>query len=1294
MKPKVPLLLLSCLLQQVMLADEFHVSVDGNDLQSGSAAAPFRTIAKASSAASPGDTVIIHAGTYQESLRPARSGTSLAPISYRANRSGSLVDEVMISSFDTIVPGAAGTGTWQTHSGNIYKILLPAGTLLPSGQNMVAIEVAPLREARWPNAPRVVDFRRTHMARADGGGIDPGSNDGTGTYTGWYDDDALGAFPSGAWNGGYIQLVAQQGWWQKTGLITDFTGQRVTFRYAVSSLSRETPSKMDPFYLFGRLAALDEPGEFFLDVDGLDGPANTLYIWLPDSANPATRTVQIKTRPNAADLTSRSHIHLNDLSFIGGRIYANTGSTNLEIDACTVLYGAYDANLYDPWDGASRGAIQMGGSSHLVTNSNVLHTMTNGIVARDSFVEVTNCVVFNAWQLGIKTDDGTHLSINDNTVFDTGSAVISIGSPASQFLANHVFRGGQHITDVELMNTYNSGDALGTEVAWNWVHDNRAEEEAVYGWNGGGGIRLDSGDSANGCSNYLIHHNVVWDAGSRGISIWALDPGMENYGSPDGAKIYVYNNTTNSSVGIRAGQDATGIHLKNNLALDGLYFGNAAHASAATLANNRQAALSDFASAVGHIYELDPASPAVDGGTLIPGITDGFMGAAPDIGAYESGPLVPVPGARIREEDLHQLHYSHKILNDGSSVIEVSGLPLGRTVPDGMQLRIGGSLVLSGFYRTWDFESGQFSARYPFDYASIGFTDVSIEHGLDGGSFTTAVQGLLGIRQPMLASASASKLTPGEAFTISGTSLHGYDHYRIPIHLPHLVADDLRIHPLPLRFDSAALIASGHLDADGSDLWFPVGDTGLRLQFAIESGWNTPYTLIWLRFPPDAPTFREEQGLACFLACGGKATPEGDQLDLAAFFNYIDFDQLALWLRPDSVTAPLTNGAPVSQWSDLSGLDRHAFQADPARQPALVLSANRPPAVQFDGVNDFLHVGDLSPIPGSFDSWTVYRTPNPGTTPHQRTYSATASSHPDPSKQTDYLGGLADLPEREPDGTPVIYPESHMTSLSRADKYPEDLVIGARSNAGNPIDAWFKGEITEILVFSGNLPESVGQRIEENYLAMKYALEAWDGYHATLDTGSILFPTSITLAGIPITSFSLQGQESILFSIPDLGPEAAALDLSILLPDGSLHGSPEPLFYYTLPYDGWRIDHFSDLPQGPLGPDTDRTGDADLDGKANFAEFAFDEDPLSSTVGPNWPSLIQAQGQLHLALTTGQPASDVTYTVQFSYDLSDWSDPAPVSLPVSTAANTSVQVPLSPSPAAPVFTRVQATETP
>ena len=45
-------------------------------------------------------------------------------------------------------------------------------------------------------------------------------------------------------------------------------------------------------------------------------------------------------------------------------------------------------------------------------------------------------------------------------------------------------------------------------------------------------------------------------------------------------------------------------------------------------------------------FRLKPGSAAVDRGTMLPNVTDGFAGAAPDLGAIELGQTAPHYGPR------------------------------------------------------------------------------------------------------------------------------------------------------------------------------------------------------------------------------------------------------------------------------------------------------------------------------------------------------------------------------------------------------------------------------------------------------------------------------------------------------------------------------------------------------------------------------------------------------------------------------------------------------------------------
>ena len=69
-------LLLAVLMAAGCSANEYHVSMKGNDLNLGSASKPYRTISAAAAIAQPGDKITVHQGVYRERIDPPRGGTS------------------------------------------------------------------------------------------------------------------------------------------------------------------------------------------------------------------------------------------------------------------------------------------------------------------------------------------------------------------------------------------------------------------------------------------------------------------------------------------------------------------------------------------------------------------------------------------------------------------------------------------------------------------------------------------------------------------------------------------------------------------------------------------------------------------------------------------------------------------------------------------------------------------------------------------------------------------------------------------------------------------------------------------------------------------------------------------------------------------------------------------------------------------------------------------------------------------------------------------------------------------
>jgi len=99
----------------VLYAKEYHVSVKGNDDNTGSENAPFKTIGKAAQVAYPGDVITVHAGTYREWINPPRGGASDDNrIVYRA-APGERVE----------IKGSERITNWQKDKDNVWKTIIP-----------------------------------------------------------------------------------------------------------------------------------------------------------------------------------------------------------------------------------------------------------------------------------------------------------------------------------------------------------------------------------------------------------------------------------------------------------------------------------------------------------------------------------------------------------------------------------------------------------------------------------------------------------------------------------------------------------------------------------------------------------------------------------------------------------------------------------------------------------------------------------------------------------------------------------------------------------------------------------------------------------------------------------------------------------------------------------------------------------------------------------------------------------------------------------------------------------------
>jgi hypothetical protein len=180
---------------------------------------------------------------------------------------------------------------------------------------------------------------------------------------------------------------------------------------------------------------------------------------------------------------------------------------------------------------------------------------------------------------------------------------------------NHMYNASLQTQDSGIYYTHNT-DGGDTEIAYNLIHDNRTSPSgdgsfSPFGW--GPGIYLDD-DS----SNFLIHHNVVWNTPSPGIFL-----------NPVSSNQHIYNNTlwNNGNAAIMGGD--INVKVYNNFS-DREFSGT-------DLRNNLTTSNPHFVDFANGNFQLQSGSPAIDQGIIISGFTDGYVDSAPDIGAYEFG---------------------------------------------------------------------------------------------------------------------------------------------------------------------------------------------------------------------------------------------------------------------------------------------------------------------------------------------------------------------------------------------------------------------------------------------------------------------------------------------------------------------------------------------------------------------------------------------------------------------------------------------------------------------------------
>ncbi len=331
------------------MAAEFVVAPGGDDAAAGSPTTPLRTIGAAAKRAAPGDTVTIRAGTYRETVVPARSGELGRPITFR----GAPGERVVIDGTEPVtgwqpwkdgIEQAPMAGDWFSRATpgdgvNLYdaKVHNQADQVFVDGTMVIL--------ARWPNSPNLdPSFPGKAVCEKFIAKNRDKENNWT---TGVLEDAQLNLTAEQAVGAQVLFQPNHDAWaWIFTGRIAAVDGKRFTYAScsdAGQDFAQNILHDHSRYYLFDKLELLDAPGEWYHDKQG-----GTLYLKSPDG-KPLSSRVTAKRREYAFDLSGLSFITIRDLA-----IHACTITTDRDSGGDNIPYDAKGDTRY-PWRNSAHG---------------------------------------------------------------------------------------------------------------------------------------------------------------------------------------------------------------------------------------------------------------------------------------------------------------------------------------------------------------------------------------------------------------------------------------------------------------------------------------------------------------------------------------------------------------------------------------------------------------------------------------------------------------------------------------------------------------------------------------------------------------------------------------------------------------------------------------------------------------------------------------------------------------------------------------------------------------------------
>jgi len=607
----------------LLSATEYYVSPNGSDENSGTIGAPFQTIQHAADLMQSGDNCYLRAGIYHEEIQINNlNGNASDPITFTNYQ-----DEPVI--LDGTIPI---TSSWTVHDGNIYKTTLTEDIwqLFADGEEMVM--------ARWPNAGFVDGSIWDQEQNWAHGDEDSGSN---GVMVDDPHDD-VNLANSGIDMTGAVGILNVGSFRTWTRFVNSHGVGNNSFTYDPVPES-DYRTKHQYYFLEKKLEFLDQESEWFFDHE-----TNELYIWPPGNVDPNNLNIRGKVQSYSFQITNSSYIELKGLHFFAST-FKMDNSDYMVVDSSNFLYPSCYKRMLGIVDTEPEMTKITGGSYCTVSQCAFRYTDGGAIETSSGNNTIENCYFYHIDYTvtdlsSVMTTirmNGDNNVFRQNTLHRTGASSGINPGDLSIVEYNDMYDTGYLQSDGAIVHLM-EGQQPGSETRYNWFHDS-----PKYG------TRFDGdGDGNNG----LIHHNVFWNV-QGGILIkgyehmiynnTAFDNGEKNdiivlidLGGNEGT--ITRNNAADKIAGHRS-------DTYQDYPVPGIYDHN--WNGYETGGNVRDLLISPPAYENLEDYNPDeydfrpkPDSVLIDAGLHVEGITDGYVGNAPDLGAYEYGGENWTPG--------------------------------------------------------------------------------------------------------------------------------------------------------------------------------------------------------------------------------------------------------------------------------------------------------------------------------------------------------------------------------------------------------------------------------------------------------------------------------------------------------------------------------------------------------------------------------------------------------------------------------------------------------------------------